>query len=53
MVYLGETLPENQRHFVNSNDSFGRGLLVLAGTVIRSAFKFVRGWFLMRRFDDE
>jgi len=53
MVYLAETLPENQRHFVNGNDSFGRGLLAVAGTVLRSAVKFVRGWFLMRRFDDE
>ena len=53
MVYLAETLPENQRHFVNRNDSFLRGLLVVMVTPVRSAARFVRGWFLMRRFGDE
>ena len=53
MVYLAETLPENQRYFVNTSDSFARGMLVVVATVFRSALKFVRGWFLMRRFNDE
>ena len=53
VVYLAETLPENQRHFVNTRDSFMRGLFVVSFTVVRSAFKFVRGWLLMRSFGDE
>ena len=53
MVYLAETLPENQRHFVNTRDSFARGMLVAVGAVLRSGLKFVRGWFLLRRFHDE
>lgn len=53
MVYLAETLPENQRHFVNPSDSFARGAFTVARALVRAPFKYLRGRALLRRFSDE
>jgi len=53
VVHLAETLPDNQRYFVNASDSFVRGLGALVFGGLRSAAKFVRGWFLMGRLSGE
>lgn len=53
VVYLAETLPENQRHFVNPTDSFGRGAFTAVRALLRAPLKFLRGWFLLRRIADE
>lgn len=49
MVFLAETLPENQRYFVNQRSSFLRGLLNVAGAALRTGWKLPIGlWQLWR-----
>lgn len=49
MVYLAETLPENQVHFINGRSSFLRGLVNIAGAVLRTAWKLPVGLWQLRR----
>ncbi len=49
MVYLAETLPENQSRFVNRRSSFLRGLLNIAVAALRTAWKLPPGLWQLRR----
>lgn len=49
MVYLAETLPENQAYFINGRSSFLRGLVNIAGAVLRTAWKLPIGLWQLRR----
>ncbi len=48
MAYLAETLPGNQRFFINRRSSFLRGLLHLAGAGFRTVWKMLVGLWLLR-----
>lgn len=43
MVYLAETLPENQSHFVNEHDSRWLGLWSILRGGVRTGWKLARG----------
>jgi hypothetical protein len=49
MVYLAETLPENQPFFVNARGSFLVGLWQSAIGVLTTIFKLLKGLWLLRR----
>lgn len=49
MVYLAETLPENQVYFINGRSSLLRGLINIAGAVLRTAWKLPLGLWQLRR----
>jgi hypothetical protein len=49
LFYLVETTPEGSRRFVNRRDQRVRGLAVMAGHVLRSAFLWTKGTVLSRR----
>jgi hypothetical protein len=52
MVYLAETLPENQAYFVNERTSFFKaGWLILLDT-LWTGFKAARGFWLLARLKD-
>ena len=48
MAYLAETLPDHQRHYVNDRSSFVRAALIIAWEGLRSVFKAVKGFWLLR-----
>jgi len=49
MVYLAETLPQNQPYFVNRRSSLLRGLVNIAGAVLRTAWKLPIGLWQLGR----
>jgi len=49
MVYLAETLPENQRFFINERTSLIRGLCCIAVSVVQTMYKLCRGFYLLTR----
>ena len=49
MVYLAETLPENQGFYVNRRTSFRAGILAIAAATLRSAFKALAGLITLRQ----
>ena len=49
MVYLAETMPENQPFFVNERSGFVAGMVRSAAGVFRAAFKLFKGLWLARR----
>ncbi len=49
MAYLAETLPENQPYFVNRRSSFWRGLLRIAGAVLRTLWKLPFGLWQLQK----
>lgn len=49
MVYLAETLPESQAYFINGRSSLLRGLINIAGAVLRTAWKLPVGLWQLRR----
>jgi hypothetical protein len=49
MAYLAETLPENQAYYVNERSSFIGGMARSALGVFRTAYKMVKGLWLVRR----
>ena len=49
MVYLGETLPENQHFFINERTSFIRALCYTAVSLVRTMYKLCRGFYLLTR----
>jgi hypothetical protein len=52
MVHLAETLPENQHFFVSFRNKRISGFFSLCVGGMRSFFKWVKGWFLLRRIKD-
>jgi hypothetical protein len=48
MVALAETLPENQRFFVNQRSSFFTGAATMAWAVAHTARQAVTGLWLLR-----
>jgi hypothetical protein len=48
MVYLAETLPENQPFFVNERTNFLAGLWHCCAGAARTAFKLAKGVWLLR-----
>ena len=48
MVYLAETLPENQSFFVNETSSFPAGLWHGFAGGVRTVFKLLKGLWLLR-----
>jgi hypothetical protein len=52
MVYLAETLPENQAYFVNEQTSFIVGGWQLFTGFLRSAYKLAKGFWLLARLKD-
>lgn len=51
MVFLAETLPENQRFFVNERTSFIKGMCSTAVSLLRTIYKLCRGFYLLARLD--
>lgn len=49
MVYLAETLPENQDVYVNRRSSFVAGILVIGAATLRSALKALAGLASLQR----
>jgi len=49
MVYLAETLPENQPIFINQRSSFLRGALSVAWAALHTAWKMPAGLWWLRR----
>ena len=49
MVYLAETVPENQHHFVNERSNIAAGWWALVSGGARTAIKLVKGLFLLSR----
>jgi hypothetical protein len=49
MVHLAENLPANQRVFVNSFDRRISGFFSLGFGGVRTLYKFMKGYFLLRR----
>lgn len=49
MVYLAETVPENQAHFVNERDPRGRAFIALALGAVVTLFKLGKGLLLLRK----
>jgi hypothetical protein len=49
MVYLAETIPENQPIFVNVRSSFASGMVASAAGVLWSLVKALKGLWLARR----
>jgi hypothetical protein len=49
IVYIAETIPENQRFFVKRRDSLPATLWALAAGAARTAYKLVKGSFLLSR----
>ena len=52
MVYLAETLPQNQSHFVNHHNSFWLGVVAILSGGVRSAWKILKGLTLLRSLPD-
>jgi hypothetical protein len=48
MVALAETLPENQRYFVNQRSSFVAGMAAMAWTAAHTARQAAKGLWLLR-----
>lgn len=48
MVYLAETLPANQHHFVNTRDNFLAGVIIIMYGAMRTGFKLCKGALLLR-----
>ena len=48
MVCLAETMPENRQYYINDRDRAiaGYGAVVWSG--MRSSFKLIKGWFLLK-----
>lgn len=51
MVYLAETVPENYGSFVNEHSSFVRACILLFSSMIRTAYKFVKGVMIITLFN--
>ena len=51
MVYLAETIPDNRERFINDRDAVLAGYTVVALGALRTAFKLVKGFTLLRRLD--
>jgi len=49
MVYLAETLPENQPFFINERPGFLAGMARSAAGTFRTVFKMMKGLWIMRR----
>lgn len=49
MVYLAETLPENQDYFVNRQTGFLKGGWLIFLGFMRTAYKLVKGFWLLGR----
>lgn len=49
MVYLAETLPGNQRFFINERTSFIRALRCTVISLMRTMYKLCRGFYLLAR----
>ncbi|MFC2161961.1 hypothetical protein ACFLRX_09955 [Acidobacteriota bacterium] len=52
MVYLAETVPDNQSEYVNFKTRTCLGFLSMAYGLCRSAGKLVKGLFLLRKIKD-
>ena len=52
MVHLSETLPANQRVFINSSNRRVSGYISLAFGGVRTLYKHLKGRFLLRRAGD-
>ena len=50
MVYLAETLPENQQFFINERTSLLAGLWSVSTAGVHTAFKLVKGLYLLQRY---
>jgi hypothetical protein len=50
MVYLAETLPENQPHYINDRDGLLRGLWTMIFGGVRTAWLLLRGFWILMRF---
>ncbi|MBC8413834.1 MAG: hypothetical protein ISR96_12260 [Nitrospira sp.] len=48
MVFLAETLPENYGQYINERDRVFLAYILLGTSVIRTAFKFIRGAIAIR-----
>ena len=49
MVFLAETLPKNQRFFINERTSFVRGLWFTVTGLVKTIYKMCKGIYLSRR----
>jgi hypothetical protein len=49
MAYLAETVPENQPYFINEKSSFLAGMARNAAGAFRTAFKMLKGLWIVRR----
>ena len=49
MVFLAETVPENQHYFTNEDSSVLRGWWTLVSGGLETALKLVKGIYLLRR----
>ncbi len=49
MAYLGETLPDYQRYYVNTRSSFVRALLTIGWETLASVLKALKGLWMLRR----
>jgi hypothetical protein len=52
MVHLAESIPANQSVFVQSRDNKIRAYFSLLWGGLRTLYKFVKGWCLLRRVGD-
>lgn len=49
MVFLAETLPENQRFFINERTNFTRCLWYTSLHLVRTMYKLCKGFYLLTR----
>ncbi len=49
MVYIAETIPENQHFFINYKKNVLKGWLTIFNGTVRTAFKLGKGLFLLIR----
>jgi hypothetical protein len=52
MLHLAENLPANQDVFINFSDRRIHSIFSLALGSIRTLYKYIKGWFLLRRIGD-
>ena len=50
LLYLAEARPSHYRRLVNESDRPVRACLALGGAVLRTAYKYIRGRLLLRRY---
>lgn len=51
MIFLAETLPENQRFFINERTSFVKGLFFLVIGFLKTIYKVCKGFYLLVRLN--